>query len=173
MAGDAACDTVHLDVIVAAYVFKLLSHEGYRPDLSSCVLCGDTALSHFSAAAGGLLCASCAASVPGADELDANQVRWLQVVARAALRRACECAHRCHDCDVFACARACVGCHASRRSPARAGVHAGALRLPAFCVTFALETGQRLSVCKKSSQSPDFLYGRGARRRFRALWDAR
>ncbi len=78
MAGDAACDTVHLDVIVAAYVFKLLSHEGYRPDLSSCVLCGDTALSHFSAAAGGLLCASCAASVPGADELDANQVRWLQ-----------------------------------------------------------------------------------------------
>ena len=78
LAGDEACDDVHLDVLVAAFVFKLLSHEGYRPDLSSCVLCGDAALSYFSASAGGLLCASCASSVPGADEVDANQVRWLQ-----------------------------------------------------------------------------------------------
>ena len=80
--GDAACDDAHLDVIVAAFVFKLLSHAGYRPDLTSCVLCGDAALSYFSASAGGLLCASCAQSVPGADAVDGNQVRWLQSLLR-------------------------------------------------------------------------------------------
>ena len=66
-----------LDVVVAAYIFKLLSHIGYRPDLRSCVACGDEAVTFFSPAAGGLLCASCAASVPGAEEIDANEARWL------------------------------------------------------------------------------------------------
>ncbi|MDY4040674.1 MAG: DNA repair protein RecO [Collinsella sp.] len=66
-----------LDVIVAAYIFKLLSHIGYRPDLDSCVACGDGDVTYFSAAAGGLLCGSCAASVAGAEEIDANEARWL------------------------------------------------------------------------------------------------
>ncbi|MBE6469571.1 MAG: DNA repair protein RecO [Coriobacteriaceae bacterium] len=66
-----------LDLIVAAYIMKLLSHIGYRPDLTSCVACGDEAVTYFSAAAGGLLCASCAASVAGAEEIDANEARWL------------------------------------------------------------------------------------------------
>lgn len=78
LCGDDACDAVHLDVIVAAYIFKLLSHTGYRPDLSSCVLCGDAALSYFSASAGGLLCASCASSVPGAEEVSPANVGWLR-----------------------------------------------------------------------------------------------
>lgn len=69
-----------LDLIVAAYVFKLLSHVGYRPDLASCVACGDEAVSYFSAAAGGLLCASCASSVPGADEVDSATVLWLRAL---------------------------------------------------------------------------------------------
>ena len=76
--GDGAVDDVHLDLIVAAFIFKLLSHEGYRPDLSSCVHCGDSALSFFSASSGGLLCASCAATVPGAEAVDANQIGWLR-----------------------------------------------------------------------------------------------
>lgn len=71
-------DGAHLDLIVAAYVFKLLSHLGYRPDWSACVACGDPAVTYFSATAGGLLCASCARSVPGAEELDAVTVGWLQ-----------------------------------------------------------------------------------------------
>ncbi len=33
----ASLDAPHLDLIVAAYVFKLLSHIGYLPDCSSCV----------------------------------------------------------------------------------------------------------------------------------------
>ena len=49
-------DTAHMDLLVAAYVFKLLSHVGYRPDFSACVLCGDPMLSYFSAQAGGLMC---------------------------------------------------------------------------------------------------------------------
>ena len=75
-----ARDAAYLDLLVAAYVFKLLSHIGYRPDYSGCVSCGDPATSYFSAQAGGLLCASCAAGIPGADEVDVNTVRWLRAL---------------------------------------------------------------------------------------------
>ena len=71
-------DPVHLDLLVAAYVFKLLSHIGYRPDYGGCVSCGDPAPSFFSAQAGGLLCASCAAGIPGAEEVDGNVIGWLR-----------------------------------------------------------------------------------------------
>lgn len=40
-------DTAHMDLLVAAFVFKLLSHIGYRPDFSACVSCGDPMLSFF------------------------------------------------------------------------------------------------------------------------------
>lgn len=73
----AHADAAHLDLLVAAYIFKLLSHVGYRPDYSACVACGDEAPSYFSAQAGGLLCASCASGVPGCELLDGNEARWL------------------------------------------------------------------------------------------------
>lgn len=76
--GSPQLDEVHLDLLLAAYVFKLLSHIGYRPDFSACVSCGDPALSYFSPLAGGLLCASCAASVPAAEPVDAAAVNWLR-----------------------------------------------------------------------------------------------
>ena len=76
----AALDGAHLDLIVAAYVFKLLAHIGYRPDLTSCVSCGDEAVSYFSAAAGGLLCASCPTSIAGAEEVDGAAVGWLRAL---------------------------------------------------------------------------------------------
>lgn len=68
----------HLDLLVAAYIFKLLSHVGYRPDYSACVACGDPFPGYFSAQAGGLLCASCASGVPGCEPVDANMARWLE-----------------------------------------------------------------------------------------------
>ncbi len=71
-------DDPHLDLLVAAYIFKLLSHIGYRPDYRGCVACGDGALSFFSASAGGLLCASCAATVAGAEPVDDHAVNWLR-----------------------------------------------------------------------------------------------
>ncbi len=70
-------DAAHLDLVAAAYVFKLLSHVGYLPDYSSCVACGDEAPSYFSAHAGGLLCASCAGSVPGCEVLEGQEAVWL------------------------------------------------------------------------------------------------
>lgn len=72
-----AADPVHLDVLVAAYIFKLLSHVGYRPDYTACVACGDEAPTYFSAQAGGVLCASCAVNMAGAEELDAVMLSWL------------------------------------------------------------------------------------------------
>lgn len=73
-------DAAHLDLLVTAYIFKLLSHVGYRPDYSMCVACGDEAPTYFSAQAGGVLCASCAATVPGAEQLDPDTLRWLSAL---------------------------------------------------------------------------------------------
>lgn len=73
----ASLDAPHLDLIVAAYVFKLLSHVGYLPDYPFCVACGDESPGYFSARAGGLLCASCASSVPGSEALEGAEAAWL------------------------------------------------------------------------------------------------
>lgn len=73
-------DSAHQDLIIAAYAFKVLSHLGYRPDLSNCVLCGDERVSFFSTTAGGLLCGSCASSVAGAEAVDDAMVGWLRAL---------------------------------------------------------------------------------------------
>lgn len=78
--GDDALDAAHLDLVVAAHAFKLLSHVGYRPDLAACVACGDEAPSRFSAAAGGLLCESCAKDVGAAEAVSAGEVAWLRAL---------------------------------------------------------------------------------------------
>lgn len=77
LAAMQGADAAHLDLLVAAYVFKLLSHLGYRPDYESCVACGDEAPRWFSATAGGVLCGSCASSVAGAEKLDSTLIGWL------------------------------------------------------------------------------------------------
>ena len=73
-------DSAHMDLLVAAFVFKLLSHVGYRPDFSACVSCGDPMLSYFSPQAGGLMCGSCASSVPGAELVSTGEVAWLRAL---------------------------------------------------------------------------------------------
>lgn len=73
-------DEPHLEIVTAAFALKLLSHAGWRPELASCIACGDPAVTRFSARAGGLLCASCAASVPGAEEVSAAEVGWLRAL---------------------------------------------------------------------------------------------
>ena len=73
-------DAAHQDLLLAAYVFKLLSHLGYRPDLSGCVLCADGAPAYFSAQAGGLVCSSCASSVAGCTFVDDGEVAWLRAL---------------------------------------------------------------------------------------------
>ena len=79
-ACEQAQDQAHLDLVVAAYTFKVLSHSGWRPELSSCIACGDEALSFFSPMAGGLLCASCAKDVEGAEPVAPSMVAWLKAL---------------------------------------------------------------------------------------------
>lgn len=69
-------------LVLAAYVFKILGHIGYLPELSRCVACGDADVSYFSAQAGGLLCSSCAHSVPGALRLLPGRAEWLRSLLR-------------------------------------------------------------------------------------------
>lgn len=77
LACEQASDQAHLDLAVAAYIMKVLSHQGWRPELDGCVACGDAAVSRFSPTAGGCLCESCARDLPGAEPVDSQQVRWI------------------------------------------------------------------------------------------------
>lgn len=79
-ACEEARDQAHLDLVVAAYAFKVLSHAGWRPELDGCIACGDPVVAFFSAPAGGLLCASCAKDVAGATELSTSEVSWMRAL---------------------------------------------------------------------------------------------
>ena len=77
-ACEEAADRAHLDLVVAAYVMKVLAHGGWRPELTLCCACGDADVAYFSAATGGALCASCAREVAGAQEAGPSLMAWLR-----------------------------------------------------------------------------------------------
>lgn len=79
-ACEQAADRSHLDLVVAAYALKVLSHQGWRPQLDSCVACGDANVSWFSTLAGGVLCSSCATEVEGAEPVTSSQVAWMRAL---------------------------------------------------------------------------------------------
>lgn len=79
-ACEEAPDQERLDVAVAAYVFKVLAHSGWRPELRHCIACGDADVSRFSVAAGGVVCESCAKNIPGAEPVTKAQVAWLRAL---------------------------------------------------------------------------------------------
>ena len=82
-ACEEAPDQPRLDLVVAAYVMKVLAHSGWRPELDGCCACGDGAVTYFSSAAGGVLCSSCAREVAGAQPLTASQLGWLRALIRS------------------------------------------------------------------------------------------
>lgn len=82
-ACEQATDQPHLDLCVAAYGLKLLSHQGWQPVLGSCVACGEPSVMRFSARAGGAVCESCAKTIAGAEPIDANTLRWLRTLIHA------------------------------------------------------------------------------------------
>ena len=55
---EEAGDRAHLDLLWAAYTFKVLSHEGWRPVTDACVICEEDARTRFSHLAGGAVCES-------------------------------------------------------------------------------------------------------------------
>ncbi len=79
-ACEEAPDQAHLDLAVAAYVFKVLAHGGWRPVLDECCACGDAACTYFSVSAGGVLCESCAREVAGAQEVTPTEIAWLRAL---------------------------------------------------------------------------------------------
>ena len=79
-ACEEARDRSHLDLVDAAFAFKVLAHGGWRPELDGCCACGDPAPSRFSPLAGGLLCESCARDVAGAEPVSPSQVAWLRAL---------------------------------------------------------------------------------------------
>ena len=79
-ACEEAADRGRLDLVVAAYTWKVLAHGGWRPELVTCCACGDADVTFFSPAAGGVLCASCAREVAGAQEVGPGQLAWLRAL---------------------------------------------------------------------------------------------
>lgn len=73
-------DNPHLDLLVGAYVWKMLAHGGWRPELAACISCGDADPAFFSSESGGLLCSSCVRDVAGAHEVSANTRAWLRAL---------------------------------------------------------------------------------------------
>lgn len=73
-------DQVHMDLCVAAYVFKTLSHHGWQPELEQCVSCGEVPVTRFSVQAGGMLCESCARDVAGAHQVSDATADWLRAL---------------------------------------------------------------------------------------------
>ena len=67
-----------LDVVVAAYVFKVMAHEGWMPACDACVFCGEEAISCFSAEAGGSVCESCSHDLPHIFHIDSQGARWIE-----------------------------------------------------------------------------------------------
>jgi DNA repair protein RecO (recombination protein O) len=79
-ACEQATDSSHLQLVVAAYTFKVLAHSGWRPELAYCVACGDAAVEWFSPTAGGMLCSSCARQVAAAQQLSNSEIAWLKAL---------------------------------------------------------------------------------------------
>ena len=73
-------DPDHMDLIVAAYVFKILSHHGWQPELEQCVSCGEVPVTRFSVQMGGMLCDSCSRDVAGAHPVSAVVAGWLSAL---------------------------------------------------------------------------------------------
>ncbi len=65
-------------IVVAAFAIKVLSHCGWRPEVDTCIACGEPSVSRFSVAGGGILCESCAKDVAGAVPITASQVEWIK-----------------------------------------------------------------------------------------------
>lgn len=78
-------DVQSLAVLAAAHLFKVLSHQGWRPETQACVACGDEHPTRFSALAGGSLCEACARDVEGAPPATANQLAWVDALVGATL----------------------------------------------------------------------------------------
>lgn len=82
-ACEEASSQAKLDLVVAAYVLKVLAHAGWRPQLGGCVLCGDDETSYLSISAGGALCSSCAKDVADAELVAPSMLAWLTTLIRS------------------------------------------------------------------------------------------
>lgn len=82
-ACEQASDQAHLDLVAAAYALKVLAHAGWRPQLASCVACGDADVSRLSCVAGGVVCESCSRDMADAVPVTGAQVAWVASLIRS------------------------------------------------------------------------------------------
>lgn len=76
-ACEQATSRAHLQMVVAAYVFKAVAHCGWHPVLDVCVSCGEALPSRFCVRAGGVLCESCARDIEDALPITTHTLSWI------------------------------------------------------------------------------------------------
>ncbi len=80
--------------VFRAFELKAVSFLGHRPELFACVECGrgepSVAFPAFAPLAGGVVCAGCAAGVPGVLDLSDAVLRWLRRLLTATLAEVAE-----------------------------------------------------------------------------------
>ena len=72
-------------VITAAFIVKCTSMLGYRPELRSCIVCGEPVESGnstelFSLSQGGVVCENCVSACPSATILGEGSVDWIRAI---------------------------------------------------------------------------------------------
>ena len=74
-----------VETAMRSFELKLLGHLGYTPELYQCVQCHEKLVAgdnRFSSSAGGMVCASCGAVVPGARRASVNAIKAMRVMSR-------------------------------------------------------------------------------------------
>jgi DNA repair protein RecO (recombination protein O) len=75
-----------IDLLLRYFEARLLAEAGFRPQLSSCVTCGEPlkpVVNHFSVTGGGAVCPSCRPAGSGLPPISVNAVKVLRLILRS------------------------------------------------------------------------------------------
>jgi DNA repair protein RecO (recombination protein O) len=75
-----------VDLLLRYFEARLLAEAGFRPQLSSCVTCGEPlkpVVNHFSVTGGGAVCPSCRPAGSGLPPISVNAVKVLRLMLRS------------------------------------------------------------------------------------------
>jgi DNA repair protein RecO (recombination protein O) len=79
-------DGEEIDLALRYFEARLLAEAGFRPQLSSCVTCGEPlkpVVNHFSVTGGGAVCPSCRPAGSGLPPISVNAVKVLRLMLRS------------------------------------------------------------------------------------------
>lgn len=83
---DCATTRTQTDLLISAYIFKILAHLGWMISLGECSECGDENPSYISCISGGVLCSSCIDGFKDALPITPMQIDWIAYLLNATFK---------------------------------------------------------------------------------------